>query len=195
MGPDHVYALLFFLMVIEGAGIPAVPFEPVFLLAGYFIEQGTINFWLAVAVGTLGNFVGNLLGYWLGARPGRKFLEDLLRRWSKRQENMDLMKKWFERYGAAVVIIARWFGPIRTPTILGAGILGMPAATYAFYSLVGSFSWTLAWQYGCWKGTGALIYWWQNYGGEGLFILALLATGFAGIYGYVRFRSATSKHG
>lgn len=194
MTPQYLYLLLFFLMFIEGTGMPAVPFEPVFLLAGYLIEKGEASFWLAVVAGTLGNFLGNLLGYWVGARPGRKLVDGLLRRWIDRGKGLASAKSWFTRYGVAMVIIARWFGPIRTPTILGAGILGMPPLTYAVYSLLGAFSWTLAWQYGSWRGTGVFINLWQNYRGKGLFILAL-ALALAALYLYLRLRSISFRTG
>ena len=194
MTPQHIYTLLFVLMIIEGAGMPAIPFEPVFILAGYFIEQGKVNFWLAVSIATFGNFLGNMLGYWLGIKLERKFLNGLFQRWNKKQKNLVSIKKWFERYGGTVVFIARWFGPIRTPAILGAGILGMPASTYAFYSLLGAFSWTLAWQYGCWKGAAVILHYWRYYKGLGLLILALILTlALVGIYRYFYSRPAGPK--
>lgn len=189
---QHVYALLFFLMLIEGTGMPAIPFEPVFVLSGYFIEQGKVNFWLAVSLGTFGNFFGNLLGYWLGVKLEKRFLNGLFQRWNKKQKNLAAIKKWFERYGAIVIIVARWFGPIRTPTILGAGILGMPASTYAFYSLLGAFSWTLAWQYGCWKGTAVILHYWQYYHELCLLILVFVLTlALVGVYWYFYSRSGS----
>jgi membrane protein DedA with SNARE-associated domain len=142
-----------------------------------------------VLAGTLGNFVGNLIGFWIGVKLGRKALENFLQRHGKNLTRLDAIKKWFNRYGAAIVFVARWFGPIRTPVILGAGILDMPPYTYAFYSLAGSFSWTLFWQYICWKGMGAFIYWWHEYGIKGLIVAVLITLTFMGFYRYIRLRS------
>lgn len=162
MNPLHVYIALFGLLLIEGMGMPGIPFEPAFLAAGYLIERGEMNFWTAVTVGSLGNFLGNLLGYWLGARPGRSLITRLFRR-AWKEEGLALMREWLSRYGAAVIILARWFGPVRTPTILTAGAAGMNLGSYALYSALGAFSWTLAWQYANWKGAHFIFKWWHLY--------------------------------
>ncbi|MDN5326740.1 MAG: hypothetical protein PWP41_1436 [Moorella sp. (in: firmicutes)] len=183
----HAYLALFGLLAIEGTGLPGVPFEPAFLAAGYLIERGEMSFWGAVLVGTAGNLLGNLVGYWLGARPGRGLIERLLHRgWG--EEGMTTARYWLARYGAAVIILARWFGPIRTPTILAAGVVGMETGIYALYSTLGAFTWTLAWQYASWKGTHYLLGWWQVYRRyatwwmDALLILAVLAITTISVY-------------
>ena len=158
----HVYVALFGLLVIEGTGMPGIPFEPVFLAAAYLIERGEMGFWEAVMVGTAGNLLGNIIGYWLGLRPGRGLIERFFHH-SLGPEGLAAARYWLGRYGAAVIIFARWFGPIRTPTILAAGVLGMDAGLYIFYSALGAFTWTLTWQYASWKGTHYLLGWWQLY--------------------------------
>lgn len=183
----HVYMALFGLLVVEGMGVPGIPFEPVFLAAGYLIERGEMNFWGAVTVGSAGNLLGNLIGYWLGARPGRGLIERFLHRgWGP--DGLATTRDWLGRYGAAVIILARWFGPIRTPAILAAGVLGMNPGIYALYSALGAFTWTLAWQYASWKGAHYLLGWWQLYRRyatwwmDALLILVLLAITAGSIY-------------
>lgn len=156
MSPDYVYFILFILLLVEGVGIPGIPFPAAFLTAGYYIQQGRMSFIAVVLVGALGNLLGNLVGYWIGgmAVPG------LLKKF-RRGEKIALI--WFQRYGPAVVVISRWFGPIRTPTIVCAAAMGMPPGTYAFYSALGALSWTCAWQYACWKGVHLLTTFWGYY--------------------------------
>ena len=185
----HVYGLLFILLLIEGIGIPGIPFEPVFLAAGYLIEQGQMSFWWTVLVGTIGNLLGNLLGYWLGARPARSFLDRVTRSYIG-PEAIERVSFWFKRYGPAVVVVSRWFGLIRTPAIVCAAPLGMDALSYTLYSAIGAFTWTLAWQYASWRGAHYFLEWWHSYRGlsswrEELFLasLILLALG-AAVYLY-----------
>jgi membrane protein DedA with SNARE-associated domain len=195
----HVYVVLFGLLVIEGTGVPGIPFEPAFLAAGYLIERGEMSFWGAVLVGTAGNLLGNLLGYWLGARPGRGLIERFLHR-GLGQDGLASARYWLGRYGAAVIIFARWFGPIRTPTILAAGVLGMEAGIYTLYSALGAFTWTLAWQYASWKGAHYLLRWWHFYRRYAtwwmdiLLILVLLAITAGSIY-YCWRRRRMGKNG
>lgn len=162
MSPEYVYFLLFILLVIEGIGVPGIPFEAAFLAAGYYIQTGKMSFMAAVLVGTLGNLLGNLLGYWLGAMTVPALLKRFTRS-AAMERGQRIARLWFEKYGAAVVVISRWFGLIRTPTIIGAAAMGMKAGTYILYSAIGAFTWTLAWQYGSWKGIGIFTKWWEYY--------------------------------
>ncbi|MGB9791111.1 MAG: DedA family protein [Thermacetogeniaceae bacterium] len=192
MTPSHVYFLLFTLLLIEGIGVPGIPFEAVFFAAGYYIQSGKMSFGFAVLVGSIGNLLGNLLGYWLGAMA----VTPLLRRCARSaalERGQKIAREWFERYGAAVVVISRWFGLIRTPTIIGAAAMGMRLGPYALYSAIGAFTWTLAWQYCSWKGIGFLARLWTLYrqrtGSSSealLFVSVILLSGaiFLGFYIY-----------
>ncbi len=162
MTPNHIYVLLFGLLLIEGIGIPGVPFEPVFVAAGYFIRQGQLSFVVAVLVGTVANLAGNTLGYWLGAStmPG---LFKRFSRFSPTEKGQTMARRWFERYGGMTVVVSRWFGLIRTPTIICAAAMGIRPAPYIFYSAIGAFTWTLAWQYGSWKGVNIALRWWDRH--------------------------------
>ncbi|TDA66895.1 MAG: hypothetical protein D9V47_11210 [Clostridia bacterium] len=70
--PLLLYPVLSLFLLAEGAGIPGLPYEAVFLATGYWIEQGRLSFSLLVLLGTLANLVGNLLGYWAGKYPGSR---------------------------------------------------------------------------------------------------------------------------
>ncbi|MGD0152839.1 MAG: DedA family protein [Thermacetogeniaceae bacterium] len=162
MTPNHVYFLLFGLLLIEGMGTPGVPFEPVFIAAGYLIRQSQMSFFVAVLVGAVANLAGNALGYWLGAST----MPVLFKRFSRfrpTEKGHALARHWFDRYGGVTVVVSRWFGVIRTPTIICAAAMGIRPAPYIFYSAIGAFTWTLAWQYGSWKGVNIVLRWWDWY--------------------------------
>lgn len=192
---EYVYWLLFVLLLVEGIGVPGIPFEAIFIAAGYFIERGEMSLMGAVLVGTLGNLTGNVIGYWLGART----VPFLLRRFANRsiaKYGGGTLNYWFNKYGAVIVVISRWFGPIRTPTILGASAMGMKLGAYAFYSAIGAFTWTLAWQFATWKGVGIFEKWWRLYRRhtawwlDMLLVLILVGiTSWAISYFYKRYRS------
>lgn len=161
MGLLHIYLILFSLLLVEGIGIPGIPFEAAFLAAGYFIERGEMSFISVVLVGSLGNLIGNVIGYWFGSKAIPLLLKKSKdNKFSSRGQEIALY--WFNRYGAMVVVISRWFGLIRTPTIVCAATMGMKPAPYIFYSAIGAFSWTLAWQYASWKGINIFLYWWSE---------------------------------
>lgn len=113
-------------------------------------------------VGTVGNLLGNVIGYWIGYTPGRGFIKKLLQKgWGP--DSIDKAGFYLEKYGAAVIVFARWFGPIRTPVILMAGAIGMKLKKYIIFSALGAFSWTGIWQYASWKGTKYILLWWPAF--------------------------------
>jgi membrane protein DedA with SNARE-associated domain len=188
----HIYLLLFALLVVEGIGVPGVPFEAAFIAAAYYIDRGEMSLLGVVLVGGTGNLIGNVIGYWLGAR----IVPWLMKRSKsdKLERGRELAQSWFERYGAAVVVISRWFGIIRTPTIVCAAAMGMKPLPYTVYSSIGAFSWTFVWQYGCWKGMDIFLYWWRLFAEHAplwakvLLVASLLLLIVAAVYGYLLWR-------
>lgn len=147
------YVIIFGVLLVEGTGMPGIPLELVFLAAGYLIGKGQMSFLGALLAATAGGVGGNVIGYALGARGGPFLLKWLKKYFRLREEQLDNVRGWFSRYGGLTVFISRWFGLIRTPTIISSGMMGLDLGVYIFYSFLGSFSWNLvylilAWQFG-----------------------------------------------
>ena len=143
----HGYLVVFLVLFVEGMGVPGVPFELVFLASGMLAARGQLALTWCVAAGTAGTVLGNLAGYGLGV-VGRDYLRGprapaFLR---LTPDRLAAVQRWFAAYGPVAVFLARWFGPIRTPVILGSGIAGMAFRPYALYSLLGAALWNTAWQ-------------------------------------------------
>lgn len=145
LDPIWVHLVLFALLLVEGIGVPGIPFEFVWLAEGALIHAGRVTLSEAILWGAAGNWLGNLIGYLLGER-GARFLPERARNAMGIQE----VRGWLKRWGPLVVIFSRWMGLIRTPFILYAGAAGMPFGTYALYSAVGALSWVAPWQIGLW---------------------------------------------
>ena len=156
--PIWVHLVLFIILLVEGIGMPGLPFELVWLVEGALIHQGRTTLIEAIAWGAVGNWIGNLVGYVLGER-GMKFLPPRARTMMGVEE----VRTWLDRWGGPVVIFSRWFGLIRTPFILYAGAAGMPFGTYAFYSAIGALSWVAIWQIGLWWFGELFLTLWHEY--------------------------------
>ena len=158
LDPLVVHLVNALLLLIEGIGVPGVPFEPPMLAAGILVHQGRTSLLESILWGGIGNWIGNIGGYYLGGR-GMRMLPERIRG----SMGIPEVRGWLDRYGAWVVIISRWFGAIRTPFILYAQEAGMPIRTYALYSLLGAMSWTAAWQTGLWYFGSVFIELWHKY--------------------------------
>src|SRR3954452_334977 len=134
-------------MAIESAMIP-LPAEIILPLAGFQVSaqslvepltNGSWNFWLVVIAATIGNTVGSLIAYAIGAWGGRPFLE----RWGKylliRQHEIERPEHFFTKYGAARAIFSRHASIVRTFISLPAGVARMDLRKFVIYSTAGAF--------------------------------------------------------
>jgi membrane protein DedA with SNARE-associated domain len=143
--PSWVYGALCLLLVLEGTGLPFVPFEPAFLTAGLMIRGGKMSFWGTLLACTVAHLLGNLGGYWAGRRLGASLLHLHGFRLGLSRERLELARVWLQRRGGWATLISRFVGLLRTPAILGAGALGMDLRVYTAWSLLAGFLWSLAW--------------------------------------------------
>lgn len=142
---------VFFLMILESACIPA-PSELIMLYAGYHVVQvegaGTFGGYVAsdtflavVAAGVVGNLIGSLLAWALGAYAGREFIERHGKWLHISHAHLEWADRWFERYGTSTVFFTRNLPIIRTFISLPAGIARMPVRRFSAYTFVGCIPW------------------------------------------------------
>jgi membrane protein DedA with SNARE-associated domain len=137
-------------MAIESAMIP-LPSELILPFAGFLVSdpsqiepltRGGWSFWIVVIVATIGNTVGSLIAYAIGAWGGRPFLE----RWGKylliRPHEIELADRFFERYGSATAFFSRLLPIVRTFISFPAGVARMPIGRFVAYSTAGAFIWS-----------------------------------------------------
>lgn len=135
------YAGVFVATALEGTGLP-IPIEIPFLAAGILMVQGKMSFPVVWVIATIGETIGNLVGYWVGYRGGRAFVDRYGRRLGVTDRGLSKVSSYFARYGGVTMVGARWFGIVRTPAIIAAGLGRMPLGTYVLYQLIAEASWT-----------------------------------------------------
>ena len=94
--------------------------------------------------GTLGYFVGSLIGWGIGRYGGRPLLERRGRWFHLTPERLDRAERWFDRWGNVGVLVGRVTPVVRSFVSIPAGVFEMPLAPYSFYTLVGSAIWAFA---------------------------------------------------
>jgi membrane protein DedA with SNARE-associated domain len=137
-------------MAIESAMIP-LPSELILPFAGFLVSDptqhepltsGPWNFWIVVIVATIGNTIGSLIGYAVGAWGGRPFLE----RWGRylliRPHEIELADHFFQRYGSATAFFSRLLPIVRTFISFPAGVARMNLFRFIAYSTAGAFIWS-----------------------------------------------------
>jgi membrane protein DedA with SNARE-associated domain len=139
------------MMAIESACIP-LPSEIIMPLAGWFLiqDRGRGEEWLLLAAfcGALGNLIGSLAAYAVGAWGGRPLLLRFGRYVLISREEIDRAEHWFARYGDRAVLISRVLPVVRTFISLPAGVARMNVWRFSVLSFVGSLPWSLALAWG-----------------------------------------------
>jgi len=133
-------------MAIESACIP-LPSEIIMPLAGWFLvdDRGLGQQWLFLAAfcGALGNLIGSLIAYAVGAWGGRPLLLRYGRYVLITRHEVEQAERWFARYGDWAVLVSRVLPVIRTCISLPAGIARMNVWRFSILTFVGSFPWSL----------------------------------------------------
>ena len=142
---------VFLLMIIESACIPA-PSELIMLWAGYYVWQAegdngvlalvtSTTFFQVVAAGVVGNLIGSLIAWAVGAYGGRTFIERHGKWLHISSTHLAWADRWFERRGAGTVFFTRNMPIIRTFISLPAGVARMPLARFSAYTFAGCIPW------------------------------------------------------
>ena len=144
------YLGLMIAMAIESAMIP-LPSELILPYAGFLVSDPhniepltgqPWNFWLVVIFATIGNTLGSLIAYAIGAWGGRPFLERYGRYLLIRPHEIELAEQFFDKYGNATAFFSRLLPIVRTFISCPAGVARMPLRRFVIYSTAGAFIWS-----------------------------------------------------
>ncbi len=139
-------------MAIESAMIP-LPSELILPFAGFQVSNpaamepltgGRWDFWIVVIVATVGNTLGSLVAYAIGAYGGRPFLERYGRYLLIRPHEIEAADRFFRKYGAATVFFGRLLPIVRTFISFPAGVTRMPLGKFIVFSTAGALPWSIA---------------------------------------------------
>ena len=142
------------LMAIESACIP-LPSEVIMPFAGFLAYQGRMSIfglgagdpvaqiWIAGIFGALGCNLGSVPAYEIGAWGGRKAVERYGRYIWLNLEHLDQAHRFFERFGAWAIPLARMLPVVRTFIALPAGVAKMDRLPFHLYTFLGSLPWCL----------------------------------------------------
>jgi len=119
-----------------------LPGDPTLFTTGLLAATAAINadLWLVCVVVTVAAVLGNICGYWIGAkvgpplfnRPNAKLLH---------KGQIEKTQRFFDRYGARAIVLARFIPLARTLITLIAGIGRMDRKKYFVYSTIGGVLW------------------------------------------------------
>jgi membrane-associated protein len=137
------YVILFLVITGETGLViaPLLPGDSLLFAAGTFAARGDLNLWVLFVVLSVAAVLGDALNYAIGRYLGPKlFRKEEGSRFFKK-ENLERTHHFFERYGPATIIIARFLPIVRTfaPFVAGMGRMGYPR--FLTYNVIGGVGW------------------------------------------------------
>jgi membrane protein DedA with SNARE-associated domain len=151
-----VLAIFWFMFFNGLIGMP--PSELILSLAGVIAYASGINFFYILIVGTLGNFIGTYLVYFVGTWIGYQWLINfrnklvlknkykLIVKLIPEEKTFTFLTNKFNNNEAKWIGIFRCVPVIRSIISLPAGMIKMPHHIFASYTFSGIFIWALLWQ-------------------------------------------------
>jgi membrane protein DedA with SNARE-associated domain len=94
-----------------------------------------------VLAGVLGYQAGSVIGWWIGKRGGRPFLERHGRWLHLTHERLERAERWFERWDDWAVLVGRVTPVARSFISIPAGVFEMPFRRYNVFTLIGNTAW------------------------------------------------------
>ena len=130
-------------ILIESAGVP-FPGEALLLAAAAWAAARHHSIVLVILFGFLGSVAGADIGYFLGHRGGRPFVERFGNLFRIRPEHIARAEMFFARHGDKAVLTARFILGLRTWGSMLAGMAHMPFWRFQFFSALGGLAWAVA---------------------------------------------------
>jgi len=129
-------------ILIESAGVP-FPGEALLLAAAAWAAARNHSILLVILFGFLGSVVGADIGYYLGHRGGRPFIERFGSLFRIRPEHIARAEMFFARHGDKAVLSARFILGLRTWGSMLAGMAHMPFWRFQLFSAIGGLAWAV----------------------------------------------------
>jgi membrane protein DedA with SNARE-associated domain len=128
--------------LIESAGVP-FPGEALLLAAAAWAAARHHSLLLVILFGFVGATTGSNVGYYLGYRGGRPFVERFGSIFRIRPEHIARSEMFFARYGDTAVLGSRFILGLRTWGSMLAGMARMPFWRFQIFSALGALAWAI----------------------------------------------------
>jgi membrane protein DedA with SNARE-associated domain len=130
-------------ILIESSGIP-FPGEVLLVAAAAWAAARHHSIFLVILFGFLGATAGGDIGYLLGFKGGRPFVERFGSIFRIRPEHIARSELFFARHGDKAVLAARFVLGLRTWGSMLAGMARMPFWRFQLFSALGGLAWATA---------------------------------------------------
>lgn len=139
-----VYGLpaYFGILFISSAGIP-FPITLMLVVIGSFVEQGEMELWQVLLLGSAAAVLGDQVGYLVGRFGGRSLVDGITNRVGG-AESIRRAEEFTNRWGGVGIFFSRWLVTPLGPWLnLTSGVANYPWGRFIFWDILGESLWVI----------------------------------------------------
>lgn len=144
IGPGGLYSILFAIIFAETGLVvtPVLPGDSLLFFLGTRTadEASPLKYWPLLLLLMAAAIIGDAVNYWVGKLVGPKVFSSE-RSWLLNKKHLLKTQRFYEKYGAKTIILARFVPFARTFAPFVAGIGQMNYLRFALYNVVGGVLW------------------------------------------------------
>jgi membrane protein DedA with SNARE-associated domain len=118
--------------------------EPTMLFAGFNVSEGHLSMFGIIVAGVVGDMAGASVAYAIGYWGREEVVERHGNKLHISKRRLDRAHRWFERYGAPVILVSRWIPFARAAFPYAAGVVRMGYVRFLIFGTMGSIVWITA---------------------------------------------------
>ena len=138
---DYGLSIVFGAVFLEQVG-PPIPSGPLLVVAGALSAEGRLSALLVGGTAWAASMIAKVALYFVGGRYGRQAMSALCRLAVTPDSNIGKADKHFEKWGAALLVLAEFIPGVRTIAPSLAGAEKVRPAPFLAYSALGALLWT-----------------------------------------------------
>lgn len=134
---DYKYIIIFLIAIPEGPILMAV--------CGFLVRANILSLWPAYIALVIGDFVADIVWYYLGKSGGIKIVHSKFGRFmGLKEKNIEIVEKYFNKYHTSILFVSKLttgfgFAPV---VLFTAGLVKVPFKKYCLVNFIGGFIWT-----------------------------------------------------
>ncbi|MBI4743816.1 MAG: DedA family protein [Actinobacteria bacterium] len=139
------YYVVFIASLLENIMVIGLffPGEIILIGASAFAAQNHFKLPYIILNGIIGAIIGNNIGYFIGRKGGRPFIEKFGDRFFISKERILAAEKYFDEHGPKTILIGRFIGGVRVFIAAIAGASRMDYKKFIFYTCLSVIFWTV----------------------------------------------------
>lgn len=139
LGPWVLGGVALIVFIESGVLFPVLPGDSLVFSAGLLHSQLGLSLLVLILTITICAVAGSQVGYWLGAKFGRRLFSDEAK--FLKTEYLHQAEDFFNRYGGRALVLGRFVPFVRTFVPLAAGIARFHYVSFTLWNLVGAILW------------------------------------------------------